>query len=140
MKGTENFKETIKSYLDERAKTDDLFKIAYEKVNRPIDDVVTYILNYVQKSGCNGFTDDEIFGLAVHAATETNVEIGNPINCNVVVNHQVELTEQEKAEQRAIALKRFQDEELRRIEQQRNKIKSKPQTETKTDQPSLFDF
>lgn len=137
MKGTDRFKETIKCYLDERAKTDELFRNAYERVNRPIEDVITYILNYVQKSGCNGFSDDEIFGLAVHAATEDNIEIGKPINCKVVINHQVELTEEEKAEQKALALKRFQEEELRKLEE-RNKPKAKP--ENKIDQPSLFDF
>lgn len=139
MKGTDYFKETIKNYLDEKAKNDELFRAKYEVNPRPIDDVVTYILNQVQKSGCHGFCDDEIYGMAVHFYEENITDIGKPMNnCNVYVNHQVELSEEEKEEQRKIALKRFQDEELRKLEQ-RNKPKAKPQTETKQPQLSLFD-
>ena len=139
MKGTEHFKETIKTYLDQRADKDELFRAKYESNARPIEDVVTYILNQVQQSGCHGFHDDEIYGMAVHFYEENITDIGKSINCNVVINHQVELTEEEKAEQKALALKRFQDEELRKLEQQRNRQRNyKPQTETRT-APSLFD-
>ncbi|UVR56778.1 PcfK-like family protein [Bacteroides fragilis] len=61
---------------------------------------MTHILNHVQKSGCNGFTDGEIFGQAIHYYEENEIEVGKPINCQVVVNHVVELTEEEKAEAR----------------------------------------
>lgn len=108
MKGTEHFKEIIKGYLEQRAKEDELFRAKYETTTRTIDDVVTFILNEVQKSGCCGFADDEIYSLAVHCIDEPELEIGKPQSCNVVVNHHVELTEEEKAEQRALALKRYQ--------------------------------
>ena len=39
-----------------------LFAKNYRNPAKNIDDCVTYILNYVQKSGCNGFTDGEIYG------------------------------------------------------------------------------
>ena len=75
----------------------------------------------VQQSGCCGFSDDEVYSMAVHAIDEPDLEIGKPMNCNVVVNHHIELTEEEKAEQRAIALKRYQEEEMRKLQlQQRN--------------------
>lgn len=139
MKGTDYFKETIKNFLDEKAKKDELFRAKYESNPRPIDDVVTYILNQVQKSGCHGFHDDEIFGMAIHFYEENITDIGKKMtNCNVVVNHHIELTEEEKEEQRKLALKRFQDEELRKLEQ-RNKPKAKPQTEIQQPQLSLFD-
>ena len=38
----------------------------YKRQAKNIDECVTHILNYVQKSGCNGFTDGEIFGQAIH--------------------------------------------------------------------------
>ena len=67
MKSTNHFKNTIQAYLEERAASDPQFEWAYTtKENKNIDDCITYILNAVQKSGCNGFTDDEIFGMAVH--------------------------------------------------------------------------
>lgn len=139
MKGTEHFKEIIKNYLDNRAKEDELFRAKYETTTRTIDDVVNYIFNEVQKSGCCGISDMEVFSMAVHAIDEPTLEIGKPLQCSVVVNHHIDLTEEEKAEQRAIALKRYQDEELRKIQERNSRPKvSKPQ---KNQQPelSLFD-
>jgi len=66
MKSTEHFKNTIKAYLDKRANEDELFAISYAKGNKNLDDCVTFILNEVKKSGCNGFADDEIYSMAVH--------------------------------------------------------------------------
>ena len=63
MKGTESFKQTIHSYLEQRASEDTLFAEKYHAVNRSIDDIVTYILNEVMKSECHGFDDDEIYSL-----------------------------------------------------------------------------
>ena len=53
-------------YLEQRAAEDALFAKNYRNPAKNIDDCVTYILNHVQKSGCNGFTDGEIYGQAVH--------------------------------------------------------------------------
>ena len=115
MKGTDHFKKLIKNYLDNRAKEDELFRAKYETTTRTIDDVVNYIFHAVQQSGCCGFCDLEVYALAVHAIDEPHLEIGKPMDCNVVVNHHIELTEAEKAEQRAIALKRYQEEEMRKL-------------------------
>ena len=57
MKGTDHFKRTIQMFLEQRAAEDELFAKSYRNPAKNIDDCVTYILNYVQKSGCNGFTD-----------------------------------------------------------------------------------
>lgn len=139
MKGTEQFKEIIKSYLDNRAKEDELFRTRYEATTRTIDDVVTYILNEVQRSGCCGFADEEIFSMAVHVIDEPAIEIGKPLQCGVVVNRHIELTEEEKAEQHKAALQRYRDEELRKIRQRNSRPKAvKPQA-TKQPELSLFD-
>lgn len=45
MKGTEQFKQTIKAYLDERAKRDELFAVSYAKENKNLDDCITFVLN-----------------------------------------------------------------------------------------------
>lgn len=140
MKSTERFKETIKAYLDKRAETDELFRVRYEATTRTIDDVVTYILNQVKASGCCGFSDDEIYSMAVHVIDEPDMEIGKPIDCNVVVNHHVELTEEEKAEQKALALKRFQEEEMRRLQTAHSKPKTAKPQPAKQPELSLFDF
>ena len=76
MKGTDHFKRTIQMYLEQRAAEDVLFAKNYRNPAKNIDDCVTYILNYVQKSGCNGFTDGEIYGQAVHYYDENEIEVG----------------------------------------------------------------
>ena len=84
-----------------------------------MDECVTHILNYVQKSGCNGFSDGEIYGQAIHYYDENEIEIGKPIQCRVVVNHTAEPTQYPKLQKRH---------------------KSTAKKETQVQQPSLFDF
>ena len=61
-----------------------------------------------------------------HAFDEDNIDIGKEIQCKVVVNHHIELTEEEKAEAR--------------IQKMKNRKKAKPaQTQTIV-APTLFDF
>ena len=117
MKGTEHFKNTIKAYLDNRANEDELFAETYAKLNKNIDDCITYILNEVRKSGCNGFSDDEIYSMAVHYYDEDSITAGNPVNCQVVVNHTVELTAEEKEEARQEAMKRATNEAYSKLTQ-----------------------
>ena len=123
-------------YLEQRAEEDTLFAKKYRNPAKNMDECVTHILNYVQKSGCNGFTDGEIFGQAIHYYEENEIEVGKPMNCQVVVNHVVELTEEEKAEARQNAVRRYQEEELRKL-QNRNRPSARKETHP---QPSLFDL
>lgn len=123
-------------YLEQRAEEDALFAKKYRNPAKNMDECVTHILNYVQKSGCNGFTDGEIFGQAIHYYEENEIEVGKPMNCQVVVNHVVELTEEEKAEARQNAVRRYQEEELRKL-QNRNRPSARKETHP---QPSLFDL
>ena len=135
-----SFKNSIQSYLEQRAEYDVLFARSYRNPLKNIEDCITYILNYVQKSGCNGFDDDEIFGQAVHYYDEADIEIGKPIECKVVVNHHVELTEEEKAQARKDAIKRAEDEAYAKLKQQREKATAKRTATIGQPQPSLFDF
>ena len=123
-------------YLEQRAEEDALFAKKYRNPAKNMDECVTHILNYVQKSGCNGFTDGEIFGQAIHYYEENEIEVGRPINCQVAVNHIVELTAEEKAEARQKAIQKYQEEEVRKL-QNRNRPTAKKETIV---QPSLFDF
>ena len=97
-------------------------------------------MNYVQKSGCNGFSDDEIFGQAVHYYDETDIEIGKPIDCKVVVNHHVELTAEEKEQARKDPIKRAENEAYAKLKQQQEKALAKRAKVEVKPQPSLFDF
>lgn len=122
-----SFKNSIQSYLEQRAEYDELFARSYRNPLKNIEDCITYILNYVQKSGCSGFDDDEIFGQAVHYYDEADIEVGEPIDCKVVVNHHVELTEEEKAEARKEAIRRAENEAYSRMTQR----KTAPKKENK---------
>lgn len=65
-KATDYFKQTIRTYLEQRAETDELFAERYADPKKNIDDCTTYILNQVQASGCHGFADEEIYAMALH--------------------------------------------------------------------------
>lgn len=136
MKSTAYFTRTILTYLEQRAETDALFAQSFAKANKNIDDCCTYILNQVQRSGCNGFHDDEIFGMAVHYYDEDTIEIGKPMNCQIAVNHVVELTAEEKEEARKEAIQKAQNEAYTKMMQPRKKAKRAEMN----NQPSLFDF
>lgn len=137
MKATDPFKATIKAYLDNRAANDELFAETYAKEGKSIDDCVTYILNQVQASGCNGFTDDEIYGMAVHYYDEDNLDVCEPISTRVVVNHVVELTEEDKAAARQKAIDELIAEERKRIASKPAKPAIKNEVE-QIQQASLF--
>lgn len=139
MKGTQAFQDTIKTYLENMVENDPLFAVKYANPSKSVEDCCTYILNQVQKSGCNGFTDAEVYGMAVHFYEENEIEVGKPINCQVVVNHTVELTEEEKEQARQDAINRLRDEQMAKM---RRPSQPKKATEKKTNdvQPSLFDF
>lgn len=135
MKGTKDFKATIQAYLEERARTDELFAVSYAKAGKNIDDCITYILNEVRRSGCNGFNDDEIYSMALHYYDEDDIKVGSKISCQVVVNHTVELTDEEKAEARKVAILRFQQEQMDAMK----RPKKAKQVTTTISQPTLFD-
>ncbi len=127
MKSTEHFKETIKDFLDKKANKDSVFAERYANPKKKLDDCVTYILNTVKKTGCVGFADDEIYGMALHYYDEDNVEVGSKINCNVVVNHKVELTEADKQKAKEKAMQEL-------IEEQKAKLQKKPSKKVKKEQ------
>jgi len=82
------------------ARRDPLFADRFCNPNKKMEDCITFILNQVKNSGLQGFDDSEIYALAVHYYVEENVDPGSPVQCQVVVNHQVQLTDEEIAEQR----------------------------------------
>jgi ribosome-associated translation inhibitor RaiA len=121
MKSTPAFKNTIREYLEKRGSKDPLFAQIVTKPGKNMDDCIQYILNTVKNSGCNGFTDDEVYNMAIHYFDEDNINIGGKIDCDVVVNHKVELTAEEKEEARKRAI-----DEL--VAETKKKLKQKPDT------------
>ena len=86
--------------------------------------------------------------MAIHFYEENEIEVGNPINCQVVVNHTVELTEEEKEQARKEAYDQFQKEEVAKLrsqkkepeEKEKKKAPAKSKPEPAFESPSLFDF
>lgn len=134
-KGSKQFKEVIETYLNKRATEDSLFADTLKKPNKNINECINYIVNTVQKSGQIGFADDEIFQMAIHYYDEDDIKVGkSSYHPKVVVNHTVDLTEDEKAKAKQAAI-----DEL--ISEEKNKIKVKPVVKKmiKKTEGSLFD-
>ena len=89
-----------------------------------------------RKAVATVFTDGEIFGQAIHYYEENEIEVGKPMDCQVVVNHVVKLTAEEKAEARQNAVRKYQEEELRKL-QNRHRPSARKENQP---QPSLFDL
>ena len=126
MKATNQFTRTILTYLEQRAESDKLFAERFTREDKNIDDCVTYILNQVHKSGCNGFADDEIYSMAMHYYDEDEIEVGKPMRGNIVVNHVVQLTEEEKEQARKDAIQKAVNESYNKLT-----IKKKSSTKQK---------
>ena len=126
MKASNQFTRTILTYLEQRAQADNLFAERFAREDKNIDDCVTYILNQVQKSGCNGFADDEIYSMAMHYYDEDEIEVGKPMRGNIVVNHVVQLTEEEKEQARQDAIQKAVNESYNKLT-----IKKKSSTKQK---------
>lgn len=73
---TNNFQDTIKAHLDERASKDELFAVNYAKENKNIEECCSYITSEAKKqakSGCAVIADDVVFGWAVHYYDEDDI-------------------------------------------------------------------
>lgn len=151
-KVSKSFQDTIKAYLDKRAQEDSLFAQSYAKEDKSIEECCNFIIQEVQKMKVAGLADDEVYGLAVHYYDEDDLGEIKASNCKVVVNHTVELTEEEKAQARKDAIAQLQKEEVARLkaeekekedkekEKAKKKAPAKAPAESAFDSPSLFDF
>ena len=120
-----SFKNTIKAYLDKRAAEDALFAKTYAKENKNLDECCNYILQQVKKSGCCGFADEEIYNMAIHYYDEDDIKDVKPASAKVVVNHTVELSDEEKAEAKEKAKADFEKEQLAKLKEEERKREEK---------------
>lgn len=121
------FEKSIKAHLDNRAKGDEPFAEKYNEGlagKKSIAACCNYIISEVKKTGRSGFTDDEIFGMAVHFYDEKKIAAPSKnTHCKVVVNKEVKLTAAEikkiQEEARREAEEKVRKEELARIDKER---------------------
>ena len=119
------FKQAIKAYLDKRAAEDTLFAQTYAKENKNLDECCNYILQEVKKSGCCGFDDDEIYNMAIHYYDEDDIKDVKPVSAKVVINHTVELSDEEKAEAKEKAKADYEKELLAKLKEEERKREEK---------------
>ena len=110
------FKEAIKSYIDERAGTDELFAKSYAKENKNLDECCSYIMGEARKRGnAVAMSDTEVFGLAVHYYDEDDIKVNKlPAAARAVASassQSVKLTEEDKKKAREEAIKRLTEEQ-----------------------------
>ena len=104
-----SFKNTIKKYLERIAVIDDNFAKFYENSpSKSIDECCEYIVSQAKANGCAGYSDEEVFGWAIHYWEEADLKVES-IGCQkVVVNHHGDLTEEEIDEARKAAIAKVQ--------------------------------
>ena len=146
MKATEAFKETIQKMLEEKASSDQLFAETYKKENKSIEECCNFIIQEVRKSGCCGFDDSEILSMAMHYYDEDNIKNIKSTKCEVVVNHSVELTEEDKEKAKRAAVDELKKLEMEKImaaskkveEDRKKKLQEKKEKLQQQEQLSLF--
>lgn len=132
LKATTPFQRTIQEYLENYSNTDEAFKERYSNPEKNIVDCCNYIMNQVQKSGCNGFADEEIYKMARdYYVDEISKDDVKAISGTVVVNHTVELTEEEKLKARVEAMKKLEQEIL---QEERKKREEEAKAQAKAEE------
>lgn len=121
LKGSQYFKEVIKKHLDKYSEEDKLFKKAYLKEHKSLDECIDFIIQKVQESGAHGFPDEEIYQMARHYYDEDDLDVKKPLtNVEILVNHQVSLTEEEIKEAKKTAIDRLIWEEKGKFSKKKN--------------------
>lgn len=139
MKGSEQFKQVIQDYLNESAKMDPIFAKHLQKEGKNIDDCITYICNWAKNEGLNGYSDNEIYGQAIHYYIEDNIEVGTMPRGQVISNRHIELTEEEKAKAKEKALEEvIQEEKIRLRRRNRASVSNATPANDTPIQTSLF--
>lgn len=142
-------KEAIQSYLDERAKVDELFAVAYKKKNKNIDECFAYIMGEALKEsspvvpgveGC-GMDNDVVYGMAVHYYDEDDIKV-NKLPSNVRASAStttpakpVKLTEEDEKRAHEEAIKRLTEEQYALLKKKPSRSKKEV---TEVQQMSLF--
>ena len=126
------FEKTIKEYLDDYSSKDNVFNERYKNPDKNIVDCCNYICNKVKESGRRGFNDDEVYKMARdYYVDEISKDDTKAISGTVVVNHTVELTEEEKVKARVEAMKKLEQEIL---EEERKKREEEAKAQAKAEE------
>ena len=133
------FEQALKKYLDKHASENPPFAEKYANPKLSIEKCAGYIYKVVQDSNRHGFTDSEVYGIALHYYQEEITDEYKGAPPQVVINEEVQLTEEEIAQAKKEAREKIMKEYTQKFTQ---KPKSKaPEPEKKEDNnptPTLF--
>lgn len=119
----------IKKYLDNRAKSDELFAAKYANPKKSIDECCRYITGeaYARaKDGTAVISDEEVYGMAVHYYDEETVEIRKAPNARAVkTNAEPKLTKKQQEALRKQAEAEYKAKVMTELEQKGRKAKPK---------------
>ena len=124
---TEAFTKTIKDHLDGKAEQDEVFAKAYAKPDKNLDECIAFIFASVEKlskkfeGNAVGLDDSDVFEMAEEYYERDKVDVKKHTSMNVVVNHRIELTPEEKEKARKDAIKTAHDQELERLTTKKKK-------------------
>ena len=129
----------LRTCLDERAETDELFAKSYAKENKNLDECCSYIMGEARKRGSAvAMTDEEVFGMAIHYYDEDDIKVSKMpagLRASISTLQPVELTEEEKKAAREAAIKRLTEEQYASL---RKKTSRTRKGATEIQQMSLF--
>lgn len=118
MKGTSEFRKAIEDYIATR---DDVN--VNKHPGKTIDGCIDYIFTQVKASGCCGFADEEIYGMAVHYFDEPDEALGEikHLSPQVVVNHHVDLSSEEIEKAKKEALEEVKRQQIESVTKREKK-------------------
>lgn len=149
----EQFKTTIKNYLDKRASEDELFAKSYAKENKSLDECCRYIMGEARKLGSEVCVSDEVvFGWAVHYYDEDEIKINKTVlgkvkrtsapNVELSDEEKAKLLEDAKAEYKQVMIDKLIAEEKAKEAKQAKELASKRkerEDQLQHSQMSIFD-
>lgn len=138
-------KKLIQEYLDEKAKSDELFEKMYKKPGKDIDSCWAYIVNMAKSKGgaCVCLSDAEVFGLAVHYYCEDNLEVKKlPEGFKAAASGgKVDLlSDAEKKKLKKQAEEEFKAKMKKELEVEKTQIKKPKRKKDEVGMASLFEF
>ena len=136
---------TMQQMLQERCIAEPSLAIKLANPKKTLEGAVNYLCNEIKKSGLCVVDDQTVLSILLHFYDEDDIEDGGtPINCNIVVS-KPELSDEDKAELKQLAMEQFKQEQLRELRSQsKPKAQSRQTTAPKAGAeidtiPNLFD-
>lgn len=139
MKENKQFEGRIGKYLSSLADSDVLFAKKFGNPKKSVEECCQYIITSVKESERSAFTDEEIFGMAVHYYEEENPgKIDKSINCTVKMSGEG-LSETEKEEVKKQAMEEYKKTCINKFKENLSKVRQRKPVMTEEDPlPSLF--